>query len=39
MNEEDAVDVIVAFILFLFFVVCFCVGMVIVSLISAFFFR
>jgi hypothetical protein len=37
MNEENVVDVVVAFILFLFFVVCFCVGMVIVSLISAFY--
>jgi hypothetical protein len=37
MNEEDMVDVVMAFILFLFFVVCFCVGMVIVSLISAFY--
>jgi hypothetical protein len=37
MNEEDVVDVVVTFILFLFFVVCFCVGMVVVSLISAFY--
>lgn len=37
MNEEDVVNVVVAFILFLFFVVCFCVGMVVVSLIPAFY--
>ena len=37
MNEEDVIGVIMSFILFLFFVVWFCVGMVFVSLIPAFY--
>jgi len=35
MNDNDMVDVILAFVLFLFFVVCFSLGMVAITLISA----
>jgi hypothetical protein len=35
MNDNDMVDVVLVFVLFLFFVVCFSLGMVAVTLISA----
>jgi hypothetical protein len=35
MNDNDVVDILLAFVLFLFFVVCFSLGMVAVTLISA----
>jgi len=35
MNDDDMVDVLFAVVLFLFFVVCFSLGMVAVTLISA----
>jgi hypothetical protein len=35
MNDNDMVDVVLAFVLFLFFVVCFSLGMVAITLISA----
>lgn len=35
MNEDDVVDVVLVFVLFLFFVVCFSLGMVAITLISA----
>jgi hypothetical protein len=37
MNDNDMVDVVLAFVLFLFFVVCFSLGMVAITLISAIF--
>lgn len=37
MNDEDMVDVLFAVVLFLFFVVCFSLGMVAITLISAIF--
>jgi hypothetical protein len=37
MNDNDIVDVLLAFVLFLFFVVCFSLGMVAITLISAIF--
>ncbi len=37
MNDNDMVDVLLAFVLFLFFVVCFSLGMVAITLISAIF--
>lgn len=38
MKEEEILDVVLAFILFLFFVVCFSMGMVIFTLVSTIFF-
>jgi hypothetical protein len=35
MNDNDMVDLLLAFVLFLFFVVCFSLGMVAITLISA----
>jgi hypothetical protein len=35
MNDNDMVDVVLVFVLFLFFVVCFSLGMVAITLISA----
>lgn len=37
MNDDDMVDVLFAVVLFLFFVVCFSLGMVAITLISAIF--
>lgn len=37
MNDNDMVDILLAFVLFLFFVVCFSLGMVAITLISAIF--
>ncbi len=35
MNDNDVVDILLVFVLFLFFVVCFSLGMVAITLISA----
>ena len=37
MNDDDMVDVLFAVVLFLFFVVCFSLGMIAITLISAIF--
>jgi hypothetical protein len=37
MNDDDVVDILLAVVLFLFFVVCFSLGMVAITLISAIF--